>query len=337
MTGAGAPGAPGILKCLRQDERLKIILADANDSAVGRYLHPDFVKILPASHPQYIPDLLALCRKEGIEIILPLVTRELFPLSENKNLFLEHGIKILVSDFEQLSIANNKSKVYLFLSENGIEVPPFKVASTVSEFKQGLIDLGYPEKNICFKPSVSNGSRGFRIINDQIDKLDLLFNYKPTSTYIGYEEIIKILSSGSFPELLISEVLPGDEFSVDCLANHGETVIAVPRIRKKIIGGISVEGEFINEQEIIKYCSRIIKTIKLHGNIGIQVKCSKHKKYLILEINPRVQGTIVAAYGAGVNLPVLAVKQELGLEISEQELQVKWGTRFSRYWNEVYY
>ena len=58
---------------------------------------------------------------------------------------------------------------------------------------------------------------------------------------------------------------------------------------------------------------------------------------MIIEINPRVQGTIVACLGAGVNLPVLAIKQELDLPISEEELQVKWGTKFSRYWDEVFY
>ena len=41
--------------------------------------------------------------------------------------------------------------------------------------------------------------------------------------------------------------------------------------------------------------------------------------------------------GRGVNLPLLAVKQELNLPTREEELQVKWGTKFSRYWNEVFY
>jgi carbamoyl-phosphate synthase large subunit len=58
---------------------------------------------------------------------------------------------------------------------------------------------------------------------------------------------------------------------------------------------------------------------------------------LILEINPRVQGTISSALGAGVNVPVLAIKQELGLPIDSSELQVKWGVKFSRYWTEVFY
>jgi carbamoyl-phosphate synthase large subunit len=140
-----------------------------------------------------------------------------------------------------------------------------------------------------------------------------------------------------FPELLVAEYLPGDEYSVDCLADHGKTKLVVPRLRKRMINGISVEGEFVKEESIIEYCSKIINEIQLHGNIGIQVKKSVAGKFLILEINPRVQGTVVAGTGAGINLPVLGVKQELGWPITDEELQVKWGTKFSRYWAEVFY
>ncbi|OPZ17341.1 MAG: carbamoyl phosphate synthase-like protein [Bacteroidetes bacterium ADurb.BinA245] len=75
----------------------------------------------------------------------------------------------------------------------------------------------------------------------------------------------------------------------------------------------------------------------MHGNIGIQVKKDTNGNYLILEINPRVQGTIAAALGAGVNLPLLAIKQELGMPISDIEMQVNWNTGFSRHWAEVFY
>jgi carbamoyl-phosphate synthase large subunit len=135
----------------------------------------------------------------------------------------------------------------------------------------------------------------------------------------------------------VSEYLPGEEYSVDCLANRGDAVLIIPRIRRRIINGISVEGEFVKEENIIHYCSQIIKELHLHGNIGLQVKKAVDGRFLILEINPRVQGATSAALGAGINLPVLALKQELGVSISPEETQVKWGTRFTRYWNEVFY
>lgn len=337
MTGGGAPGAAGIIKCLQKESTFNVIVADANPNAVGKHLNKNFEVIPLATDPSFADEILSLCRKKNIHVLLPLVTKELIPLSQRINEFEFAGVKLLISPASSLEIANDKSRLYQFLQWRGIAVPDFRVVETIDQFKIAVEELSYPQKQVCFKPSVSNGSRGFRIISNEINELDLLFNHKPTSTYLQFDEAIRILSSGKFPELLVSEYLPGDEFSVDCLANHGESLLIVPRLRKKMINGISVEGEFIKEEEIINYCKEIIQQLQLHGNIGLQVKRSSNGQFLILEINPRVQGTISATLGAGINLPVLAVKQEMGLPISYEELSVKWGTKFSRYWEEVFY
>ena len=337
MTGAGAPGAAGILKCLQHEKSFHITGADADPNAVGRYLNEDFETIPFANDPAFIDTVLSICQKKNIHVLLSLVTKELIPLSQHFHEFELAGTKLLVSSPASLEIANNKSRLYEFLEWRGIAVPEFRVVETVDQFKLAVEELGYPSKPVCFKPSVSNGSRGFRIISEQMNELDLLFNHKPTSTYISLKEATRILSEGFFPELLISEYLPGEEYSVDCLASKGEPILVVPRLRKRIINGISVEGEFVNEKNIIDYCRLIIKELQLHGNIGIQLKKSGSGQFLILEINPRVQGTISALLGAGINLPVLAIKKELGLPILPAELNVKWGTKFTRYWEEVFY
>lgn len=337
MTGGGAPGAPGILRCLQQNPLFRITVADARPEAVGRYLHPDFVKIPMAGDSDFIPALLELCNREKIDLVLPLVTKELLPLATNKHLFEKSGTRVLVSPAASLEIANNKSRLYQFLQWRGMEVPDFRVVETGDQFETAIRELGYPDKPVCFKPSVSNGSRGFRIINEQIDERELLFLQKPDSTYMRGADALRILSSGGFPELLVSEYLPGEEYSVDCLANQGSSVVIVPRLRKRMINGISVEGEFVKQEEIISYCSQVLQELRLHGNIGIQVKKSASGKYQMLEINPRVQGTLSAGLGAGINLPELAIKQETGQPISPGELAVRWGTKFSRYWQEVFY
>ena len=337
MTGAGAPGAAGILQCLFQDPDIHVIPADANPHAVGRYLAPDFRQIPLASDKHFIEEMLAICRENDIHVVMPLVTRELIPLSEHLDEFELAGAKLLVSSRESLEIANNKSRLYEFLTWRGLEVPEYRIAETYDQFIQAVKDLGYPGKPVCFKPSLSNGSRGFRVIDPDIDESKILFEEKPGSTRIAYADAIRILGKGKFPELLVSEYLPGEEYSVDCLATHGETLLAVPRVRSRMINGISVEGEFIHDESIIHYCTNIIRELRLHGNIGIQVRRSQSGKCMILEINPRVQGTISAALGAGVNLPLLAIHNELGLPILPEELQVRWGVKFSRYWREVFH
>ena len=61
-------------------------------------------------------------------------------------------------------------------------------------------------------------------------------------------------------------------------------------------------------------------------------------KYLyskILEINPRIQGTSVAALGIGVNLPKLAVETFTQKKVNIPE--IKWDVEFIRYYNELFF
>lgn len=337
MTGAGAPGAAGIIKCLLLDESIRLTIADADANAVGRHLHQPFFTIPNAQDPSFTDAMLALCVKENVDLIMPLVTRELFPLSQHKARFENAGIRVLVSSFDAIQIANNKGDCFRFLKAAGISVPDFLVAVSTEEFIHAAFELGHPQKPFCFKPTVANGSRGFRIVWDSINEAELLFTQKPYNTCITYTHAVKILSSQPFPPLVVTEYLPGDEYSVDCVAENGKALLVVPRLRQKMINGISVQGRFENDPVIISYCTQIIEAIGLHGNIGIQVKRNATGQPMLLEINPRVQGTIVAALGAGVNLPLLAVQNEMGLPLADEMMTFKWGVSFSRYWTEVFY
>lgn len=337
MTGAGAPGAAGIIKCLLQYPSIQLTVGDASPDATGRYINKDFVQLPNGDDPLFAGGLLQICKERKIQLVMPLVSKELLPLSRNKKNFQDAGIRVMVSSPESIEIADNKSTSYSFLKEKGINVPRFFIVHTTEEFIHAAFELGHPASPVCFKPSVSNGSRGFRIVTDSLDEADQLFNHKPYNVHITYAHALNILSSKNFPQLLVTEYLPGKEYSVDCICDHGKPVLVVPRVREKMINGISVKGVFEKNEKVIEYCKKIINAIGLHGNIGIQVKYSDGGEPLLVEINPRVQGTIVAGLGAGVNLPLLALRQELGQTLDNKEMQVAWGTRFSRHWTEIFY
>ncbi len=338
MTGGGAPGGAGIIRCLQAEKRFRLHVGDANATATGRFLNDIFVQLPKASEPHFIDFVLDYCLKNSINVVFPLVTMELFKFSEAINVFEKNNIKVIVSEKISLDIANNKSRLYEHLTRHHILTPPYKVVSAgnFDQFLQACQDLGFPEKPIAVKPSVSNGSRGVRIVDNSVDKFDLLFNHKPSSLYTDFDELAKILRGSNFPELLISEVLTGEEFTVDTIVNaNGKADIILPRLRKKMLGGISTEGQFVDNQEIIDYCQQIINSLKLIGPIGIQVKRATDGRFKILEINPRIQGTSVAAMGLDINLPVWAVRQALGETVEIPT--IKWGKSFARYWNEVYF
>ncbi len=334
MTGAGAPGAPGVLKCLSEEKKYNIVTADANQISSGRFLSNKFESIPYSSDPNFVDKVLEICLKNKIEIIFPLVTRELFLFSSNIKKFSKYGIKVIVSNYKNLTIANNKSSLYKHLKTNNIDVPKFKVVDNFFDFIK-VTESIFNKNNYCIKPSISNGSRGVRIVKSNINEKDLLFNHKPNSLYTSHVNLKKILSEGNFPELLISEILPGKEYTVDTLVKNKKPIVILPRVRTKTNSGISVSGKFIENKEIIDYCGKIISTMDLNGPIGIQVKQNSEGEYRILEINPRIQGTSVASLGCGINLPVLAVKIALGEKVLIPK--IKWNTSFIRYYNEVYF
>ena len=337
ITGGGAPGAPGIIKAIQAvDPGVKIISCDMLDHTIGKILADDYFTVPRGDDPSYVETLLKICIEKNIKTILPITTKELIPLSKSKKLFLEKGITVLVSNELNLNIANNKGKLYQHLKDNGIATPNFMVVKTYDEFYEAEKDLNLSPYII--KPCVGNGSRGFRIVDSSAEEHDLLFNHKPTSTYISVEKLHTILKSKAFPELIVSEYLPGAEYTVDCLILDGVIKFIIPRRRDKMNNGISVAGVVEHNEEIIAYTKSILECLELDGPIGIQLKYSSDNKPLILEINPRIQGTTVACSGAGVNIPYLIFnKSELADMAHYNDYPILWGTRFIRHYEELYF
>jgi carbamoyl-phosphate synthase large subunit len=312
LTGAGSPAAPGVIRSLRISPR--------------------------ASVDGFMPFIQKICADEKIDLIFSLVTDELIKLSEAAQELLKLGTRLLISPAKSLRKVINKGELYKELQSIGIPVPDFRIVRTSDSLKQAIHNLGYPHRPVCFKPTVSDGSRGFHILNNEIDKFRMLFSEKPNSAHISEEELFGIIGKiTEIPETIVMEFLPFEEFSVDLLVNKGKVIVAVPRLRVATVGGISTKCVIAKEQDIIDYAVLVVERLQLNGNIGVQVRRDLNRTPKIVEINPRIQGTIVHCTAAGINLPVLAVKQALGIAPSEAELNVKWGTRMTRYWEEVFY
>lgn len=337
LTGAGAPGGPGIIKALRQDPTIDLLLADANPHASGRALHAPFFQIPKASDAAFIDHIYQICLEQKIDVLLPLVTRELEVLAPCKKRFLEIGTRIVVSDAEQLHAANDKLLLMQTLKQAGIPVAEFYTAKTASEIADYARKLGYPQKKVCIKPALSNGSRGMRILDAGAGSFEAFFEQKPGNTHTTLESIIALFGDRLLPDMLVMEYLPGEEYTVDALLDGGEPLLLLPRTRIAMNNGISVAGVFEENREIIDYATRVFRCMKLHGPNGLQVKRGDDGKFYILEINPRLQGSTTTAMGLGINLPVLAVKQAMGEAIKPLIPQTKWGLRFVRYYEDAFF
>jgi carbamoyl-phosphate synthase large subunit len=320
---------------LNGERDIKIIGADMNPDSVGLFMTDRSYVVPPGGSPDFIPKMLEIAENEEVDAIMPLATYELMNFSENKSKFEDIGVKVMVSDPEPLEIANNKGKLYEFLRKKGVPSSNSAMIDSLSQFEKYVFELGYPDVPVCIKPQISKGSRGFRVLKGDIDKLDLLMNYKPDNTITTFEEMISTLESADpFPKLVVMEYLPGTEYSVDLLVRKGEPLITIPRARDLIKLGISFIGTVEKNEEIAESANKIVKAIGLDYNINLQLKYSSEGIPKIIEINPRVSGTIVLCTGAGVNMPYLGVKMALNEEIPQ--IKLKYGTKMIRYWEEVF-
>jgi carbamoyl-phosphate synthase large subunit len=135
-------------------------------------------------------------------------------------------------------------------------------------------------------------------------------------------------------EIVLCEYLPGEEYSVDMLVNHGRVLALLIRIREKVISGISVRGTFVTDPEIEHQCLSIASNFQLHGPIGMQFKRASQGYPKILEINPRLQGAVSTARFAGINFPLLAIKLAMGEKMEIPEVSQE-PVSFNRYWTDI--
>jgi len=333
VTACGAPGGPGIIKTLRKVEErdIRIVGTDVNPMASGLFLSDEAYVVPEGQSELYIPAMSKLARKTKADVILPLSSMELLPLSKNIDTFNE--TKVVVNNEKPLETALNKRKCYEFLKRRNLHVPEYFAVHSLKEFEEAVHALGYPEKPVCFKPPVSKGQRGFRILRTDVDLRRLLLEVKPNSTVTTLESVSDVLSKG-FEELLVMEYLPGPEYSVDSLVKNGESLVIVPRRRTETKLGVSSVGIVERNEEVMEIVRKINEAFKFDYNINIQLKYATNGVPKLIEINPRVSGTICLSSMAGPNLPYLAIKLALGEKFSIPEID--WGVTMIRCWNEIY-
>lgn len=320
VTGAGAIVAPSIIKNYKVvDERdIYVVGVDIKPIVCNKYIDKYYQYRKPTDK-DYIETLLNICIKEKINFVIPLVDSELLILSKNKELFKKNNIIICINEPDKIELVQNKYNLYKYLEEKNVGVPRSIKFNNIEE----LIAASKQITGIkCYKPVISSGSRGFKIIKDDIDYDEYLFGSKADSKYISMDYLIKSMKKcKNIPQMMLMEYVSGDLYNVNVLANNGQTLYAVSGKVLDFGLGNTTKCKIENNIEVLDFCKKITKLLKLNGNIGFEVAYTNANKLKLIEINIRVQGQIYSSTLAGVNFPYLELKYYLGEELPKYDIR----------------
>lgn len=323
VTGVGAPGIKGTLYALHHNPDgvpVTVVGTDIRGDAVGRFLVDRFYTLPSPTSDEYLPRLMEICQQEGVSIILPQTTLEAEVLSRVREQLRENGLLVGVSEPAAMAIANNKYQLLRLFAGIGLPVPAYHLAKSEEELIRFVKELGYPNRPVVIKPPVSNGMRGLRILRESAWDAERFLRDKPDGTEITLDELVRILRRGSrWPELLITEFVPGPEFSVDAFRGT-RAFVAVSRERVVIRSGITFVARVRMHDKILEYTRRAADAMNLQYAFGFQYKLAEDGTPKVLECNPRIQGTMVTSVFAGHNVIWYTVRELMGVAPTAEEL-----------------
>ncbi|MFJ5759884.1 ATP-grasp domain-containing protein [Neobacillus sp. NPDC093182] len=274
----------------------KIITVDFKGTAPSAFFSDKHYLVPRVMEKNYLNELIRICQLEKIKLVIPLIDTELELLSNNRKLFDDIGVDLLVSSCILNEITSNKTKTYKFFLENSISSP--KVYSEIELSKK---EYNFP---VIIKPTNGSSSEGVIKINNQ----------KELEFFIDY-----------IPDAMVQEYVNGDEYTVDVMLDFkGNIKTIVPRKRLETRSGEVSKGVTKKDFHIISEVEKVVK--KLPGAIGcITLQCFKKMdgEITFIEINPRFGGGIPLSIEAGANFPLWIIEMCLGNSFKEHDFSWK--------------
>ncbi len=334
VSSIGSPAGYGVVKCLKDRPQFSVIGIDANPNCPGRDYVSEFYAVPKNSDINYLERIKEIIDRCGGDLFIPTIQPDLAKVGE-----LNKMIRVLSSSEESIELCNNKNTVYERLKKQGLTdyVPRYCYIGANDSLDYDKINkLGYPGKAICLKPASEHGGLSFKIINLGTPDLvaEHLFGNRDNS-WRTYGELIEIYSWCPPLDLMAMEYLPGEEYSVDLLLQNNEVIVAVPRKRVRVSGGIVTQGYVEKKEELIEAAKSILPLLNLDYFVNVQFKYADDGSPKLIDINPRFCGSHIMSYGAGINFPLLAVK--LALDESIDPLEPAWGRGMIRYWESLFF
>lgn len=248
----------------------------------AEYLFKNCIEGFPfVKEDNFISFLNEVIEKYDIDYIYPAHDDACLKLTQMQD---EIKAKVVTSPFKTVDICRSKNKTYEYLKEENY-IPKF--FSSIDEIKE------YP---IFIKPTVGQGSEGARKIETK-------------------EELERALKEDTV--YTMCEYLPGNEYTIDCFTDkNGKLRVVHARQRERIRAGISVRSSLIDtDEQILKIAENINSHFEFNGAWFFQLKKNCSDEYRLMEISPRIPGTMCVSRNLGINFPLLTLYNMWGFDV----------------------
>ena len=241
--------------------------------------------------PDYLDELLSICREWDIDGIVSLLDPELLFLAEHRQAFLTIGTLPIVSSRYAVEISFDKYSMNEWMKNHGY--PTLKTYVSLKEFEQNQ------EKDAIAFPVFTKPRKG----SGSVD----------ASVVFTLEELrYRIMDRN---DMLIQEYAKGTEYGVDAYVDliSGEPVAMFIRepIRKR--AGETDKCRSVQNDVLFDLLSRFIKEFGLVGPLDFDI-IFIDGLYYIIDVNPRFGGEYPVAYQHGINIPKMIIENLSGRE-----------------------
>ena len=266
--------------------RGRVLATDVNPLSPAVHIADGWHRVPLASDPAYVDELVALCRREHVSLLVPTIDQELEVLSRSVDRFAGVGTRVAVSPEDTNRICDDKYDTCVYLRARGI-------AAAASFLPLQLpVEPRFP---LFVKPRIGRGGIGaFPARNAR--ELEFFLEYVDTP--------------------IIQEYLDGPEFTIDMLCDFdGRPLAIVPRERVVIRAGVIDRGRTVQDERLIDLARRVAGVLRCVGAVNVQCRLVGEQP-VVFEINPRFSGGIPLTIAAGADFPRLLVELTAGRRVA---------------------
>ncbi|MEQ8667362.1 MAG: ATP-grasp domain-containing protein [Rhodospirillales bacterium] len=317
ITCVGGAMMPSALRWLKEHGRFPVSIhgCDAAESPLAASFVDVFHTIPFGDAPDYGETMLRLVKAHGIKVVVPGSDAEAFALANIAGDLAAAGAAITTSPAPVLATLRDKAVTYAALEQAGVAVPVHRVIDRPGDLADALSDCGYPARTTVIKPADGRGGRGVAV----------LIGEDGAPEWMGAGQREARLDAAAFADCdpaalitgrtMVMPALRAPVYDVDILADNGSVQATVVR-RRHNLAGIPWTGNTIcRDERFESYARDAAAALGLSGAHDMDLMSDDDGRPALLEVNPRMSGSLAASLAAGIPFLDAAIGMRIGIEL----------------------